>query len=159
MTAGAPTSRRRSTRRGIGLVGLVLTAGVLASCSDAVRVAPLPGADTPQCEAASAAWPADLQGLERRATATQSVTVAAWGDPAVIARCGGTPPGPSENPCIEVDGVDWLALPLEDGMQFVTFGRSPAIEVLIPQAYGSSAALGGFTEAVDALDDTGSSCS
>ena len=59
----------------------------------------------------------------------------AWGDPAVVARCGVTPLGPTTLDCIEVSGVDWVAEPLSDGVRFTTYGRSPAVEVLVPAAY------------------------
>lgn len=137
----------------------VTTVGVLTGCGSAVRVAPLPGADTPVCAEAAAAWPGQLDGLERRETAVQTAGVAAWGEPPIIARCGGEPPGPSEERCIEVDGVDWLALPLDDGVRFVTYGRSPTVEVLIPEVYGTSSMLADFDGAVQATAETGSRCS
>jgi len=72
-----------------------------------------------------------------RETAVDSVTVAAWGDPAIIARCGAVPPGPTEDACLDINGVDWIMRELADGVEFTTYGRSPAIEVLVPDAYPS----------------------
>jgi hypothetical protein len=60
--------------------------------------------------------------------------VRAWGDPAVIARCGLDPIGPTTDQCVSVSGIDWVAHPLTDGMRFTTYGRSPAIEILVPSA-------------------------
>lgn len=65
----------------------------------------------------------------------KSDTVRAWGDPAIIARCGVSSPGPTTDECFTVDGIDWVGVPLSDGYRFVTYGRSPAIEVLIPKKY------------------------
>lgn len=70
-----------------------------------------------------------------RPTTAKSDTVRAWGDPAIIARCGVNTPGPTTDECFTVDGVDWVGSTLSDGYRFVTYGRSPAIEVLIPKKY------------------------
>ena len=85
--------------------------------------------------------------LERRSTNAQST--AAWGDPAaVIARCGLAEPGPSALPCFTVNGVDWLRDDTGDpDFVFTSYGRSPAIEVII-----DSTATSG-TEALDALSN------
>ena len=45
---------------------------------------------------------------------------------------------PSARPQISVwtvSGIDWVAHQLTDGVRFTTYGRSPAIEVLVPSAY------------------------
>ena len=36
---------------------------------------------------------------------------------------------------ITVDGVDWLPEQLEHGYLFTTVGRTPAVEVAVPDAY------------------------
>jgi len=36
---------------------------------------------------------------------------------------------------VSVSGVDWVAHELTDGVRFTTYGRSPAIEILVPSAY------------------------
>jgi hypothetical protein len=61
--------------------------------------------------------------------------VRAWGEPAIIARCGLPPIGPTTDQCLDVSGVDWVAHRLTDGVRFTTYGRTPAIEVLVPSAY------------------------
>lgn len=45
------------------------------------------------------------------------------------------PIGPTTDPCLNVSGIDWVAHQLSDGVRFTTYGRSPAIEVLVPRAY------------------------
>lgn len=85
--------------------------------------------------------------------------VAAWGDPAIIARCGVTPPGPTTLECIAVDSVDWIVEPLTDGMVFTTFGRDPAMEVIVPSDYAPEPLmLGAFTGAADVLPHTSLRC-
>jgi len=34
-----------------------------------------------------------------------------------------------------VNGVDWVAHRLGDGVRFTTYGRAPAVEILVPDAY------------------------
>ena len=67
---------------------------------------------------------------------------AAWGDPAIVLRCGvGTPEGyePS-SPCQRVNGVDWFVPEdqLDDqgsDVLLTTIGRKPAVEVEVPSDY------------------------
>ena len=79
--------------------------------------------------------------MERRDTSPPTPAVAAWGDPAVIARCGVAAPGPTETECLEVDGVGWIPEELADGTRFTTFGTEPAIEVLVPGDYAPEGLL------------------
>jgi Protein of unknown function (DUF3515) len=87
------------------------------------------------CRSAAAHWPKTVGGLSRQPTSSSSDAVRAWGDPAVIARCGLAPIGPTTDQCINVSGIDWVAHQLSDGVRFTTFGRTPAIEILVPSAY------------------------
>lgn len=94
-----------------------------------------------------------------RKVTTKSSTVHAWGDPAIIARCGLTSPGPTTEHCVSVDGVDWVGSKLSNGVQYVTFGRSPAIEVLVPTKYNAFPPLGAFTESVHQIPQGKHRCS
>src|SRR5674476_1405677 len=85
--------------------------------------------------AASAHWPQKVAGQSARTTSSSSAAVRAWGDPAVIARCGLPPIGPTTDQCLDVSGIDLVAHQLTDGVRFTTYGRSPAIEILVPGAY------------------------
>lgn len=117
-------------------------------------------ASEPACAAASASWPASVSGQQVVAVRSSSPSVRAWGDPALIARCGVEPPAPTTLECVEVNGVDWVAEPLSDGTRFTTYGRDPAIEVLIPRRYAPEALLlPAFTPAAGVLPQTGRRCS
>jgi hypothetical protein len=109
--------------------------GGLAGCSSAVDVTAPAGADSAACRSASAQWPTTVGGQSLQATTSSSDAVRAWGSPAIIARCGVAPVGPTTDQCLAVSGVDWVAHRLTDGVRFTTYGRSPAIEVLVPNAY------------------------
>jgi len=100
----------------------------------------------------AAHWPKTVGGQPRRSTSSSSGSVRAWGDPAIIARCGLPPIGPTTDPCLNVSGVDWVAHQLTDGVRFTTYGRSPAIEILVPNAYKPEPLLlPAFGEAVSAI--------
>ena len=130
----------------------------LAGCSHAPEVALAPQASAPVC--ASAAWPAEVSGHARVDTQPQAPSVAAWGDPAIIARCGLEPLGPTTQECVTVDGVDWVVRRLTDGSAATTFGRDPAIEVLAPGDYGPvPLLLPAFTPVASALPENGRRCS
>ncbi|RPF25658.1 DUF3515 family protein [Georgenia muralis] len=129
-------------------VALALTAAaVLSGCAAPVSLPPGELAADPVCARVLQATPDVLGGLERRSTTTQAAT--AWGDPAVTLRCGVAPPGPTTDRCLSVDSgdgtaVDWIALEGDDpdlpeharqgggSWTFITYGRRPAIEVVVP---------------------------
>jgi hypothetical protein len=139
---------------------LVASGLVLAACSSGVDGTAPARATEPACAAAAGAWPAAPSGQQPVAVRTSSPSVRAWGDPAIIARCGVEPPAPTTLDCVEVDGIDWVAEPLSDGTRFTTFGRDPALEVLVPRHYAPEALLlPAFGPAAATLPTTGLRCS
>jgi hypothetical protein len=84
---------------------------------------------------AAAHWPKTVGGQPLTPTSPSSAAVRAWGEPAIIARCGLPAIGPTTDTCLNVSGIDWVAHQLTDGVRFTTYGRSPAMEVLVPSAY------------------------
>ncbi len=143
----------------LGVAGGVLGVGVLGGCSSAVEVAAPPQAGSAACAAAADRWPATVSGEGRVETTADTDAVAAWGDPPVIARCGLSALGPTTEQCLDVDGVDWVVRPASDGAVFTTFGRDPAIEVLVPQAYAPEPLLlPAFGPAARSLPSNGRTC-
>jgi hypothetical protein len=138
-----------------------LTILALVGCSSAVQVRPFEGSDSPACRSVADRWPGTVGGQASRETAVQSRGVAAWGDPAIIARCGAPVPGPTEEQCLDVEGVDWVVTGrLEDGVAFTTYGREPAVEVLVPDAYAPEAlVLPAFGDAVSVIEQGPHRCS
>lgn len=110
--------------------------GLLAGCASAVDVDAAPGATDPLCAEVIAAVRgegyAEVGGRERRETDAQST--AAWGAPPVVLRCGVTPPAPTTDPCLSVEGVDWVVRQTDAATVFTTYGREPALEVSVPAA-------------------------
>ncbi len=121
------------------LVTLALGAGLLAACTPTIGVDAAPDAADPACAPVMLALPDVLAGDLQKARTTSQAT-AAWGTAgaAVTLRCGVNPPGPSAD-CQSVDSpqgsVDWIVQASDDGTwRFTTYGREPAVEVVVPPA-------------------------
>lgn len=165
MCSGARHAAARPLRTTTtGLLVLGVAGGLLSGCSDSVEVTAPPHAAA--CEPATALWPATVAGKGARAvdsggdsTGAAARDAGAWGDPAVIASCGWPALGPTDKECLDVDGVYWVVERLGDGVKFTTFGRAPAIEVLVPDAYKPEPLiLPAFGPAAKALPTNGRSC-
>ena len=113
---------------------VALGGGLLMLRDRPLQVRPAASAADPACATLARALPATVAAQPRRATSPDSPGVAAWGDPAVVWLCGVPQPGPSTD-CLQVNGVDWVFERLSDGTAFTTFGRDPAVQVLVPSAY------------------------
>ncbi|MEO7746522.1 MAG: DUF3515 family protein [Actinomycetota bacterium] len=120
------------------LLAVLVAAGVVGATrllgQGPVEVTPAPSAADPACSTIARRLPVSVAGQARRATSSRSPGVAAWGDPAIVYLCGVVQPGPSPS-CQDVNGVDWVYLQLGDGTVFTTYGRDPAVQVLVPRAY------------------------
>ncbi|WP_072312987.1 DUF3515 family protein [Agrococcus sp. Marseille-P2731] len=99
--------------------------------------------------------------LERRDTSSQGT--AAWGDPsAMTLRCGMPEPAPSTQRCTGIQvGIDsevhWLEVAQEESVwTFVSYGRSPATEVVVDTNVVSAiTALEAVSSAVDRTELVG----
>lgn len=151
----------------VPLVALVVLTGLLAGCASAVPVEAATHATDPDCASLILATPDSLgDGLDRRRTTAQATT--AWGDPAIVLRCGIEPPGPTTTSCQTVtapDGtsVDWLVVQDDatDDWTFTTYGRVPAVEVHVPAAVASERSttfLDGLGAAITAHTDQQRTC-
>ncbi len=103
----------------------------LASCAPTADVQAAPEAHHPDCSEVMLTLPEQIGGLEQRPTASQATS--AWGDPlAVVLRCGVEPVmEPTELPCVAPSGVDWVWVEHEEHTQLISYGREPAVELLI----------------------------
>ena len=112
-----------------------------------------PGAGTAACKALMPALPDQLAKAARRSLEGGGGAIAAWGDPAVILRCGIE--SPEQLTCsaylVRVQGVYWLQLS-DNGMDSTTYiaaDRSVRIAVTLPSGSGS-AAIGQLSDVVAA---------
>ncbi|MCU6482202.1 DUF3515 domain-containing protein [Arthrobacter sp. A2-55] len=109
---------------------LALAAVAATGCSPVLEVKAAPAAGNPGCATVLSHLPSSLAGLPRRATTGTSTS--AWGTPSgVVLRCGVAIPGPTTLPCGTVNEVDWIVSESGDTRTMTTYGRTPAIEVLM----------------------------
>jgi Protein of unknown function (DUF3515) len=131
---------RRASLTGLAVLPLLL---LLTACNGTpdVRVAAPTGDDTAQCPPLVPALPVTLDALEARQVEPSSPLVRAWGDPAVVLRCG-VPDPPGYDPtatCVDINGVGWYAEPQERGVRFTSRWSTPRIEVTVPSTYAPEA--------------------
>lgn len=112
---------------------------LLAACGTTVPVTVAPHATDPVCASVVLALPESLgDGLDRLDTDAQAT--AAWGDAAaaVVLRCGVEPLGPTTERCQSVETpqgptVDWIVVEQDGDWRFTTYGREPAVELVVPR--------------------------
>jgi hypothetical protein len=128
------------------LAALLLATGstALAGCGfgavDVTPHEPEPGsADV--CAALHDALPNTVDDAVERDVDPSSEYVAAWGQPAIVLRCGVAMPA-SYRPdaqLFEIDGVGWLPDEGDGGMFFTTVDREVLVEVAVPDDYAPEA--------------------
>lgn len=141
-----------TTRRLLAIAGVIALAGALTGCAGTVRLPVADDANDPLCAEVSVRLPDSLAGEDRRWTDAQAT--GAWGDPAaVILSCGVTPPGPTEQQCITIDGVDWIVDDSRAPQYLVTtYGRTPAVQVFVDnETVSPNEVLSGLSSAVSLL--------
>jgi hypothetical protein len=127
----------------------------VAGCAPTVSLEAAPGATDPLCADVVVHLPAELGTAPLRETDAQGT--GAWGDPqsTVILRCGVATPGPTTDACISYDDVDWV----EDDsrapdIRYTTYGRTPAVEVVIDSTQASYTALTDLSGVVAVIPQT-----
>jgi hypothetical protein len=131
----------------------------LAGCAPTVVMQAAPDANNPDCASVIVRLPDEIEGLGKRQTDAQAT--AAWGDPdAVLLRCGVAVPQASELPCID-KGIFWLRDDSEEGFwRFTTFGRDPAIDVVVDRdlPFSPGVVLESLQNAVSFTPENGLRC-
>jgi hypothetical protein len=100
------------------------------------------GAARQACEELITRLPYELAGHRARQTDPDDALAAAWGDPAIVLRCGVGMPEEFDrfSACNEIDGVGWFATDdeLEDAdeeLTVTTIGWEPAVQVEVPAGH------------------------
>ncbi|MFJ4327862.1 DUF3515 family protein [Streptomyces tricolor] len=139
-----PLTRRTRLVLGAGVCVLgsvaAVTAYVLTQRDPGVPAAK--GADAPHCRRITGAAPDSLGGFSRWDSDASGVAV--WGNRDIVLRCGVTPPGPTDDPCVAVNGVDWVVDTRQSTPTrkvIVTYGRVPATQVVFTGEGKTDAAL------------------
>ncbi|MCS5524609.1 DUF3515 domain-containing protein [Curtobacterium flaccumfaciens pv. oortii] len=149
----------RRTPRTLAIVGVVITlAAGLTGCTNAVSMSAAPSANAAACAAVQVRLPATVDSkFDLRNTNAQAT--AAWGDPEVaIYHCGVAVPTVSDLPCFSQGGVDWIRDDRGDQVVFTTFGRSPAVQVVVDSTKTTSTVVQELSDAVSSLPKDGHEC-
>jgi hypothetical protein len=97
-----------------------------------------PAADAP-CTKLLGALPLTLNGLAVRPARSTWTYVVAWGDPAIVLRCGVPRPAEltpgSSAQTIGVDGVFWLPVVQKKQTVWTAIDRAAYVEVSVPKSY------------------------
>lgn len=142
-------------RRPLAAVLAVATSVLLlTACAPTVAMQPAADANSPRCADVIVHLPDSIAGKAQRETNAQATS--AWGDPAVVLlRCGVSPIGPTTKPCITVNGIDWVLEndPAASALRYITFGRTPATEVVIQHGKGGVADASVLPALADAIGE------
>lgn len=126
---------------------------LLTGCVQSVALTPAADANNPACADVIVRLPDVVADKPQRETDAQAT--GAWGSPAaVILHCGVAVPGPTTDACLSLNGIDWIADEsdaADDTYRYTTYGRDPAIEVVI----NADAATGGVSGTTALIDLTG----
>ncbi|HWJ08331.1 MAG TPA: DUF3515 domain-containing protein [Nocardioides sp.] len=132
---------------------LLLTALVLAACGGPVDVdvPEMSAAERAACDRFTAALPATLAEQERDEVEPSDAPAAAYGDPAIVVRCGVPAPDGFDltSSCEQANGVGYF-IPNEQyddqglDLTITAAGYRPRVEVVVPAEYrpnGGAAAM------------------
>lgn len=151
------TVRRPLRWTAIAGVAVALAAG-LTGCTNAVSMSPAPSADAAACAAVQVRLPSTVD-TKYAMRNTNAQSTAAWGDPeAAIYHCGVAVPTVSDLPCFSQGGVDWIRDDRGAQIVFTTFGRTPAVQVVIDTKLTTSQVVQDLSDAVSALPKDGREC-
>ena len=147
------------------LAAVSLGVGVLALVRANLppAVTPPPGLSEAQrtaCATWHASLPASLDGQQQRRTRPRSDLTAAYGSPAISLRCGVTVPGPDpDHGCLQDTSgtVDWLVVPRDRSTLLLSYGRDPAVELVVPDAY-AQAPVDALSSSIGTLPRNGLRC-
>jgi hypothetical protein len=88
------------------------------------------------CVKVFAQLPVQLDGLNPRRTDTDSSFVAAWGNPAIVIRCGVAKStllnSPQAAQPVDVDGVIWQPDPQKSQTVYTSIDRAVTVDVTVP---------------------------
>jgi Protein of unknown function (DUF3515) len=158
-TLDAGTRLSRTATSVLAGLALGLASLALAGCTTAVPLESATDAISPICADVVVHLPPVVADQKERETDAQGT--GAWGTPAsVLLHCGVDDPGPTTFPCVNINGIDWINDDSDAPQyRFTTFGRTPAVEVVVDSGKVSgSTVLADLTSAVALVPVTGNAC-
>jgi hypothetical protein len=114
---------------------LAVAVALLAACSPSeIPSADPPASDQAACRTLVAALPDTIDGEDNSG---RSEYAASWGDPRIVMRCGVATPAAYEqtSELIVINDVSWLPEEQQRGYVFTAVGRTPQVEVYVPDAH------------------------
>ncbi|KQS07477.1 hypothetical protein ASG04_15270 [Curtobacterium sp. Leaf183] len=148
-----------TARRSLAALGVtvVLAAG-LTGCTNAVALTAAPSANASACATAQVRLP-DTVDSKYALRNTNAQATAAWGDPsAALYHCGVAVPTVSDLPCFTKGTVDWIRDDEGKRVIYTTFGRDPAVQVVIDSTKTTDQVLQDIGTAVSSLPKDGHKC-
>ncbi|WP_082530685.1 DUF3515 domain-containing protein [Aeromicrobium sp. Root344] len=143
------------------LAAALCTALLTAGCGSELSVDEYPtvrGTEV-NCKGLFADRPLKVAGQKNRMVKGENAS--AWGDPAIILRCGVEKPndlGPASR-CDMVDDVGWFSETTSDGYLFTTIGRDYYVSVEVPDDYAPEAdALADLADSIARHDPVKKPC-
>ncbi|HEX6935629.1 MAG TPA: DUF3515 domain-containing protein [Actinomycetes bacterium] len=138
---------------GAGLLLLALAVRCGGPGTVAVRPPDAPGV-TATCRTLHAVLPDQVNAGDRRRTTPESARTAAWGQPAVVLRCGVPRPAglTATSEVVEVDGVGWFLTERPRAYVFTTVGRTAYVEVRVPASIPREQATAPLVDVATALE-------
>lgn len=169
------TRPRLGILRAGGVVILAVLGLLAAACSGGpVKVDDPQPPDTAVAQACGKLMdklPDEVLGEDARDIEPSDALAAAWGDPAIVLRCGIGKPSALEptSQCLVVNDVGWFATqegkaadltsPPKETVDFTTIGRTAYIELSVPDKYEPQAdALVDVAAAINAATDYSHPC-
>jgi hypothetical protein len=143
------------------LAAALCAALVTAGCGSGLSVDEYPTAPGTKvnCKGLFADRPLKVAGQKNRLVKDENAS--AWGDPAIILRCGVEKPedlGPASR-CDMVADVGWFSEKIADGYLFTTIGRDFYVSVEVPHDYEPEAdALADLADSVARHDPVKKPC-
>ncbi|WP_196073104.1 DUF3515 domain-containing protein [Nakamurella alba] len=139
----------------LAVVVVIVLAGVVRSAAQDAEPVVLagveqPGAATAACASVMAALPDQLGDLQRRATLGDATAAAAWGNPAVVLRCGISDPiqmtqtnaqgvqAGCEAGLTDISGVSWMQISDVGQSTYLDVDRTVRIALTLPDGLGSA---------------------
>lgn len=142
-------------RTALALSAIVLASIAITGCASTVALEASADAANPSCADVVVRLPDQIDDNVKRETDAQGT--GAWGDPAtIILHCGVPVPGPTTTRCVTLDSVDWLVDNSDDDVTvFTTYGRDPAVEVVVDNDTSGTNALNALASAVGSYAPVG----
>ena len=127
-----------------------------SACSSSLDVDPAQGSENKFCADLGAVLPVSLGGALLRDTNPDSPGTKAWGDPAIVLRCGVESPEAfsAASQLLTVNGVNWYPEELQAGVRFTSMETRDFVEVSIPGEYDTTAdMLTELSSAISSLEE------